>query len=95
MIFSVYMKMSNRRESHIKFGGFDEEGAENQVTGNPDFKWIRTTERDTWRLKMRSAGINLDRVDIGGNADVERYVQFDLSNPYIYIPMDDFALIAT
>lgn len=27
MIFSVYMKMSNRRDSHIKFGGFDEDGA--------------------------------------------------------------------
>lgn len=81
--------MSNRRDSHIKFGGFDEEGALNSVTGNPDFKFIRTTDKDTWRLKMRSAGLYMNRKDFG-----ERYVQFELAYPYIYIPMDDFSELA-
>ena len=57
------MKMSDRRDSHIKFGGFDEEGALNSVTGNPDFKFIRTTAKDTWRLKMRSAGLFMNRLN--------------------------------
>ena len=83
------MKMSNRRESHIKFGGFDEEGAINQVTGNSKFKFIRTTDKDTWRLKIRSVGLYMNHIELGDDND-ERYVQFELAYPYIYIPMDDF-----
>ena len=57
MVFSVYMKMSNRSDSHIKFGGFDEVGALGNVTGNENFKFMRTTDKDTWRIKLKSAGI--------------------------------------
>lgn len=63
------MKMSNRRDSHIKFGGFDEEGAKDGVLSNEQYRFIRTTAPDTWRLKMRSAGIFMDK-DVYGDEDV-------------------------
>lgn len=96
MVFSVYMKMSDRRDSHIKLGGFDEEGALNGVTGNPDFKFLRTAAKDTWRIKMLSAGIFDDQVIFGDESegDEERFVQFELAYPYTYIPMKDFKVLA-
>ena len=75
MVFSIYMKMDNRSESHIKFGGYDEQGALNNISNNKEFKWMRTTDKDTWRIKMRSAGLYEYHDEFGGEtADDERFV---------------------
>ena len=43
---------------------------------------------------MRSVGLYMNHIELGGDDD-ERYVQFELAYPYIYIPMDDFVQIAS
>lgn len=96
MVFSVYMKMSNKTESHIKFGGYDDEGALNGVADNPDFKFLRTSANDTWRLKLLGAGLFEKHIHFEDDrvSNDERFVQFDLTYPFTYIPMQDFEKLA-
>lgn len=95
MIFSIYMKMYS--PSHLQIGGFDELGALNNVTGNTNFKFIKTISNKSWKLKMTHA------LTFGNKSDTdvapswngeERFAIAELSYPYIHMPMADFAVIA-
>ena len=50
MVFSAYMQMNN--VSHIKIGGYDEVGVLNNITGNPNFTFVKTASYDSWSVKI-------------------------------------------
>ena len=49
--------------SYIKIGGFDEMGALNNVSGNPNFTYLSTVSNKNWALP-------LDRLAVFGMDDV-------------------------
>ena len=85
------MQMNN--VSHVKFGGFDEVGALNNLTGNPNFTFIKTESNGSWKL-------NMEKVNVFGQdhqisfAQNPRYTVFEMAYSYIYMPLDDFKGIA-
>lgn len=60
MVFSVYSTLN--KASHVKLGGYDELGALGNVSGNPNFKFIKTADNKSWRM-------NLKKVMTFGNND--------------------------
>lgn len=91
LVFSIYMKMSDKTESHLKLGGYDEEGCADGVAKNPNFKFIKTESPDSWRVSLRGAKLYEDTIELG---DRERFVLFELAYPFSYIPLQDFEKVA-
>lgn len=62
MMFSVYLSTKVGNSTHIKFGGFDEEGIEG---GIDNLGFLTTNTKDSWLLQMKSIKIGEDEaVDI-------------------------------
>ena len=85
IVFSVYMSMKQGNTTHVKFGGWDSEGVDNQTfPDGPVF--LKTKDNSTWALEM-------DSVRIGGNPielQQTRFALIELAYPYIYMPASDF-----
>lgn len=79
-MFSVYLKMEYGNTTHIKFGGYDEEGI---IGANPyDMKFIKTKSVKTWAIDLMKAELGTKQISLG----VNRQVLFELAYPYIYVP---------
>ena len=88
IIFSVYLKMEFGNTTHIKFGGYDEEGI---IGGNPyDMQFLKTKSVNTWAVDLMKVEIGNKNSTIGKN----RKVLFELAYPYIYVPQLDFIYLA-
>ena len=89
-VFSIYSKING--DSHVKLGGYDELGALGNVSGNPDFNFVRTSTRETWKMNL----VQVWAFGIEGEIALPdlRYAIAETAFPYIYMPMDDFNKIA-
>ena len=86
-MFSVYLKMEYGNTTHIKFGGYDQEGI---IGANPyDMKFLKTKSLKTWALAMTKAEFGDTNLNITQN----KQVLFELAYPYIYVPQLDFIKI--
>lgn len=92
MTMSVWMQMHN--VSYLTIGGFDEQGALNNVTGNPDFKFLNTTSNASWEIPILSVHAFGTENEISQSWTEPRHVVFDLSRVQIFMPMDDFDRVA-
>lgn len=55
------MQMHN--VSYVKIGGFDEEGAYGNVSGNPNFTFMTTESNKTWKLRLKEVMVFSDESD--------------------------------
>ena len=92
MTMSVWMQMHN--VSYLTLGGFDEQGALNNVTGNPDFKFINTSSNSSWEIPMQSVFAFGNESEISSDWPEPRNLVFDMSRIKIWMPMDDFDKVA-
>lgn len=88
------MNMNNGNSTHVKFGGFDTEGIFSQ--NENDLTLMQTSSISSWSLDLQSASIgNTEFVHPKVSfSDSPRYVLFELTHPYIYIPLEDFKAVA-
>ena len=91
-MFSVYLSKKVGNTTHLKFGGYDKEGIEG---GLDNLQFLRTNSDDTWRLQMHSARVGNDMIELEiDRLEHPRFAIFELAYPYIYVPMDDFNVLA-
>jgi hypothetical protein len=63
IIFSVYLKMEYGNTTHIKFGGYDDEGI---IGGNPyDLDFLKTKSVKTWAVDLDAGYIGNAPFTIG------------------------------
>lgn len=91
MIFSVYLKMKEGNTTHIKFGGYDAEGIEDEDVNKLQF--LKTRKSNTWQVEIATSDINGTAIFASGAAS-KRYAQLELAYPYIHVPSDDFTKVA-
>lgn len=87
LVFSVYLQMKVGNSTHIKFGGFDEEGIKSGKAS--DLVFLKTKDVGSWKLGLQTVKLGEEMVAIDN-----RLALFELAYPYIYVPMADFKLVA-
>ena len=80
--------------SYLKIGGFDEVGANNNVSGNADFAYLSTPSNNSWKLNIASVKAFGEEGDITASWTEPRFMIFELASPFIQAPMNDFNSLA-
>mmetsp|Transcript_5551 Transcript_5551/g.9502 ORF Transcript_5551/g.9502 Transcript_5551/m.9502 type:complete len:159 (+) Transcript_5551:624-1100(+) len=94
MIFSVYMQMNEGNSTHIKFGGFDEEGIKGG-DAKKNLIFLKTKDKTTWEIPLQTVKLGETMLDVtAGSKETDRFVLFELAYPFIYMPLSDFQVIA-
>ena len=62
MMFSVYMQMKVGNTTHIKFGGYDEEG----IAPSQELTFLKTIDKSTWQLEIENSRI-MDDIILGAD----------------------------
>ena len=91
LVFSVYLSLKPGNGTHVKFGGYDEEGIEG---GADRIRFLETDDSSSWSVPMSSVSIGDSQIEYDEDEDGGRFAIFELAYPYIYMPMSDFNEIA-
>jgi hypothetical protein len=60
-MFSVYLSMDQGNTTHLKIGGYDEEGVEG---GLDSLQFLSTASSGSWAIQMKTVKIDEDIVEI-------------------------------
>lgn len=91
LVMSAYLSVKPGNGTHIKFGGYDEEGMEG---GAEAVSFLQTDDATSWAVGLSDVSVGDSTLDVEDYADDGRLAIFELAYPYIYMPMKDFNEIA-
>ena len=83
--------MRKGNSTHVKFGGWDTEGIDNQ-TSPEGLTFLKTKDATSWAIEIFNAKIGDREIEMPDTP--KRFALIELAYPYIYMPQADFQNLA-